>query len=99
MFDQRRQHFQRVRTHDELVVLRTDVFRDAAGIFQLAKILLFEANRECFNGCRAFLRHQRYHCRRIDTAREKRSQRDLRDQPQPGSFANDPYGLVNSLFL
>ena len=46
MLNQDRQNFERIRTDDELVMVRADVFRDPARVMQFAEVLFFKADRK-----------------------------------------------------
>ena len=66
-----------IRSHDQVRVARADRLGDAAGVGCLVERRLIEADREGARPDRCGTRHQRHHRRRIEPARQERSEGHL----------------------
>jgi hypothetical protein len=49
VFDKRRQDFNRIRPHDELVMIGADVLGDASCVMKLAEVLFIKTDRKRFD--------------------------------------------------
>ena len=69
--DQCRQHVQRVRLDDQLVVVGSEAVGHLAGIAQLVEVAFAEADREGLDRLRGHLGHLGDHRRRVHTATQE----------------------------
>jgi hypothetical protein len=86
VLDERRQNFERIRANDEFVMIRAEVFGNAARVMQFAEILFLKADGKSFNGRARFLTHQGNDGGGINAAGEKRAERDFRDKAYADGF-------------
>ena len=62
MLNQQGQDFHRVRPHDELVMIRSDVLCNTARVMKLAEVLLFKTDGEGLDRLAAGFAHQGDNC-------------------------------------
>ena len=99
MFDQGRQNLHRVWPDNELVMIGAHVFGYAAGVMQLAEVLLVKTDREGFYLFRRLLGHQSHDGARIDTAGKKSAERNFRHQAHAHCFAQQLDHALTGFFL
>jgi len=99
MLDQRRQHFQRVRPNDKLVVIGADVLGDTPRVMKLAEILFFKSDRKRLDPLTRLLAHQRHDGARVDPAGKKRTERHFRHQSHAHRLTQDLDSPLAGFFL
>ena len=87
MFDQRRQHFERVWPNNKLVMIGADVLGDAPRVMKFAEVLFFKTDRKRFDPLTRLLTHQRHDRARVDTAGKKSTERHFRHQSHAHRYA------------
>src|SRR5438034_6115924 len=77
----------------ELRVIGSKMLRYGPRVRSLVELLLVKPDRECLDWpiCRCL--HECDDCRRIDSTREKRSERNVRLHPQPHSISKKRFEL------
>src|SRR5256885_5103203 len=89
MFYQHWQDLDRIRPHDELVMVRADVLGDATRVMKLAEVLFLKSDRKSLDALARLLTHQRHDGARINTSGKKSTKRHFRHQPDTHRIAKN----------
>ncbi len=92
-------YFADVRCDKKLVMVRAVLLCSQPGVVQLVVAVLAKADGKCFDRLAHRLRHQSHYRARIDSARKKRSQRNIGNQPRLDRVFQQEAQLLDIRFL